>query len=193
MAKASRTSNTANTSKKAVSKKSPAPGTTAQNSALLDFFTDEIKDIYWAEKHLTKTLPKMQKAAVSEQLVNAIADHLLVTKGHVTKLEEVFALLGKKPQGKKCDGMEGLVKEGEGVVEDTEDGSAIRDVGIIISSQKVEHYEIAAYGSLTQLARVLALDEIASILAEILAEEIEADDILTQIAENNINYEAETE
>jgi len=190
---ASRTGNTAIISEKVVSKKSPVHGTTAQNSALLDFFTAEIKDIYWAEKHLTKALPKMQKAAVSEQLVNAIADHLLVTQGHVTKLEEVFALLGKKPQGKKCDGMEGLVKEGEGVVEDTEDGSAIRDVGIIISSQKVEHYEIAAYGNLTQLARVLALDEIASILAEILAEEIEADDILTQIAENNINYEAETE
>ena len=103
---------------------------TAQESALDKFFHDQLKDIYWAEKHLTKALPKMKKAATSEELQEAIENHLAQTEEHVSRLEQVFELIGKKPQAKKCDGMEGLVKEGESVIEETEDGSATRDAGL---------------------------------------------------------------
>lgn len=161
--------------------------------ALQEFLADEIKDIYWAEKHLVKVLPKMQKAATSEALARAIGDHLEVTKTHVTRLEQVFALLGEKVQAKKCDAMEGLAKEGQSIIEDTEDGSATRDVGIILACQKVEHYEIATYGTLSQLANTLGLSDVADILEQTLGEEKEADGALTEIAENNINYEAAQE
>lgn len=164
-----------------------------QNPELMKLFIDEIKDIYWAEKHLTKALPKMRKAASSEELANAIADHLEVTKEQVARLEEIFEMLGKRAQGKKCEAMEGLVMEGEGVIEDTEEGTATRDVGIILAAQKVEHYEIATYGGLATLAKVLGLNEIAEILGQTLSEEKEADELLTQIAENGINYEAAEE
>nr|MDQ3073706.1 ferritin-like domain-containing protein [Bacteroidota bacterium] len=150
-------------------------------------------DIYWAENHLVKALPKMQKAATSTQLANAIGEHLEVTKTHVTRLEQVFELLGKKAQAKKCDAMEGLSKEGEGIIEDTEEGTATRDVGIIMASQKVEHYEIATYGGLTQLAKTLGQTDVADLLAQTLMEEKEADQMLSDIAENDINYEASTE
>jgi len=163
------------------------------NEQLDKFFMDALKDIYWAEKHLTKTLPKMQKAATSEELQQAIDDHLAQTEEHVVRLEQVFEALGKKPQAKKCDGMEGLTKEGESAIEETEDGSATRDVGIIVSAQKVEHYEISAYGSLVQLAKTMGNEEIAAILEKTLEEEKEADQLLTEIAENNINWEAEQE
>jgi len=170
---------------------SSARKTPAQTEpALKELFLDEIKDIYWAEKKLVKTLPKMQKAATSQELANAIAEHLEVTKTHVSRLEEVFELLGEKAQAKKCDAMEGLAKEGESVIEDTEDGTATRDVGIIIAAQKVEHYEIAAYGSLTQLAKTLGMEDVAELLGQTLSEEKEADETLTGIAENDINYEA---
>ena len=163
------------------------------NEQLDKFFVDQLKDIYWAEKHLTKTLPKMQKAATSEELQQAIDDHLAQTEEHVVRLEQVFEALGKKPQAKKCDGMEGLTKEGESAIEETEDGSATRDVGIIVSAQKVEHYEISAYGSLVQLAKTMGNEEVAAILEKTLEEEKEADQLLTEIAENNINWEAEQE
>jgi ferritin-like metal-binding protein YciE len=169
----------------------PAPG--QSNTQLGKFFHDSVKDIYWAEKHLTKALPKMKKAATSAELKKAIEDHLAQTQEHVRRVEQVFALLDKKPQGKKCDAMEGIVKEGESVVEETEDGSATRDVGIIISSQKVEHYEFAAYGGLAQLATTMGLDEIAEIFSTTLEEEKAADQLLTEIAENNVNWEAEQE
>lgn len=161
--------------------------------ALRELFIDELKDIYWAEKHLTKALPKMKKGASSEALSDAIGEHLEVTKVHVQRLEEVFSLLGEKAAAKKCEGMEGLTKEGESVIEETEDGSATRDAGIIISAQKVEHYEISAYGSLRQLALTLGEDEVADILEQTLNEEKEADQLLTSIAENDINYEAAEE
>lgn len=163
------------------------------NTQLEKFFMDALKDIYWAEKHLTKALPKMQKAATSEELQQAIEEHLAQTEEHVARLEQVFEQLGKKAQAKKCDGMEGLTKEGESVIEETEDGSATRDVGIIVSAQKVEHYEISAYGSLVTLAKTMGQEEIADILAQTLEEEKQTDELLTQIAENNINWEAEME
>ena len=169
------------------------PGLSNTDPALMELFVDSIKDIYWAENHLVKALPKMQKAATSTQLANAIGEHLEVTKTHVTRLEQVFELLGKKAQAKKCDAMEGLSKEGEGVIEDTEEGTATRDVGIIMASQKVEHYEIATYGGLTQLAKTLGQTDVADLLAQTLMEEKEADQMLSDIAQNDINYEASTE
>lgn len=159
----------------------------------MEFFIGEIKDIYWAEKHLTKVLPKMRKAATSEELADAIAEHLDVTKTHIARLEEVFEILGKKPQAKKCEAMEGITKEGDSIIEETEQGTATRDVGIILAAQKVEHYEIATYGGLAQLAITLGLNDIAEILTTTLDEEKEADETLTGIAENDINYEAAQE
>lgn len=181
-------------SAKQTAKKSGTTGKSTGNDSMLeDFFYDELKDIYWAEKHLTKALPKMVKAATSEELKNAFSDHLEVTKTHVERLEEVFELLDKKAVAKKCEAMEGLTKEADSIIEDTEKGTATRDVGLIMAAQKVEHYEIATYGGLAQLARTLQKDDIADLLDETLGEEKEADGLLTDIAENDINYEASEE
>ena len=174
-------------------KKSTAASGGKGSSQLEKFFHDQLKDIYWAEKHLTKALPKMQKAATTEEMKQAIEDHLAQTEEQVSRLEQVFEIMGEKPQAKKCDGMEGLVKEGESVVEETEEGSMTRDAGIIVSAQKVEHYEIAAYGSLVQLAKTMGQDEVAEILQTTLDEEKETDKLLTSIAEDDINWEAEQE
>jgi ferritin-like metal-binding protein YciE len=182
------TSTAAESSKSKKQTKSPV-----SDSMLEEFFHGEIKDIYWAEKHLVSTLPKMQKAATSEQLKKAFADHLEVTKGHVKRLEQVFELLGAKPQAKKCDAMDGITKEGESIIEDTEAGTATRDVGLVLAGQKVEHYEISTYGGLTQLAKTLGKNDIADILNATLKEEKEADDLLSTIAENDINYQASEE
>jgi ferritin-like metal-binding protein YciE len=162
-------------------------------SALMELFVDEIKDIYWAEKHLVKALPKMKKAASSEDLQDAFDTHLEQTKVHVSRLEQVFGLLDEKVQAKKCDAMEGLVEEGESIISDTEDGTSTRDVGLILAAQKVEHYEIATYGGLAQIAKTLGREDVAEILGETLAEEKETDELLTGIAEESINFEATAE
>lgn len=164
-----------------------------QDSMLAAFFHGEIKDIYWAEKHLVKTLPKMIKAATSAQLKAAFTNHLAQTKVHCERLEQVFDLLGKKPQAKKCEAMEGITKEGEGIIEETQAGTATRDVGLIFAGQKVEHYEIATYGGLIQLAKTLGMEDCAEIMQQTLNEEKMADDGLTDIAENNINYQSAEE
>jgi ferritin-like metal-binding protein YciE len=156
---------------------------------LRELFVDSLKDIYWAEKALTKALPKMAKNATTENLVTAINDHLEVTKGQVTRLEQVFASVGEKAVAKKCDAMEGLIKEGEGILEETEVG-AVRDAGIIAASQKIEHYEIATYGTLVAFAKTLGEDQAAALLEETLAEEKEADVTLTEAAYNTINFDA---
>lgn len=182
-------------------KKAPATKTRGSNgtaadrshSQLENFFVDSLKDIYWAEKHLIKELPRMQKAATTQELKSAIDEHTAQTEEHVARLEHVFELMGKKAQAKKCDAMEGLIKEGQSVVEETEDGSMTRDVGIIMSAQKVEHYEIAAYGGLVSLATTMGQTEVAEILGITLGEEKEADSLLSGIAENDINWEAEQE
>jgi ferritin-like metal-binding protein YciE len=180
--------------RKGASRKTGKEGSQEEgHSALQELFLDQVKDIYWAEKHLLKALPKMQKAATTEELKSAIENHISQTEAQVGRLEQVFELLEEKPQGKKCDGMAGLVEEGESVIEETEAESATRDVGIIISAQKVEHYEIAAYGGLATLAKTMGRDDIAEILAETLAEEKETDQLLTEIAESNINFAASTE
>ena len=173
--------------------KNAKPNVQVPNSQLQKFFEDSLKDIYWAEKSLVKALPKMQEAATTEELKNAIEEHLAQTETQVGRLEQVFALIGKKAQAKKCDAMEGLIKEGESIIEETEEGSMTRDVGIIMAAQKVEHYEIATYGGLAQIATTMGLEEAADLLNETLEEEKETDELLTEIAENNINWQAEQE
>jgi ferritin-like metal-binding protein YciE len=161
------------------------------HSKLQKLFEDSLKDIYWAEKALTKALPKMAKKATSPELIEAIENHAEETEQQQQKLEQIFELLGKKAQAKKCDAMEGLLKEAEGIMSETEQG-AMRDAGIIAASQKVEHYEIATYGTLRTFANILGLEEAAGILEEILNEEKNADETLTGIAES-INLEAADE
>jgi ferritin-like metal-binding protein YciE len=164
-----------------------------QNSMLEKFVIDMLKDIYYAEKHLLKTLPKMMKAATSDSLKQAFADHAEVTKEQIARLEQAFEIMGKKPQAKKCDAMDGLIAESQSVIEETEKGTMTRDVGLIVSAQKAEHYEIASYGSLVQLTRTMGQDEIADLLEQTLQEEKDTDQLLTQIAENDINLQAEEE
>lgn len=162
-------------------------------SALLKLFTDEIKDLYWAEKHLVKALPKMAKGATSEELKDAIEKHIGETEIHVARLEDVFGILGLKPQAKKCDAMEGLIEEGNSILEDTEEGSMTRDAGIILAAQKAEHYEIATYGTLRVLANTLGLSAAAEIFEATLEEEKATDVGLTVIAESFVNEAAAQE
>ena len=164
-----------------------------KDSRLMEFFYGELKDIYWAEKHLVKTLPKMAKAATSVELKAAFTAHLAETKVHCERLEKVFGMIDMKAQAKKCEAMEGIIKEGEGIIEETEAGTATRDVGLIFAGQKVEHYEIATYGGLVQLAKTLGLEDCADVMTQSLNEEKKADEGLTDIAENNINYESAEE
>lgn len=154
------------------------------------FFIDQLKDIYWAENHLAKALPKMSAAATTPELRVAFEEHLAVTKEQIIRLEQVFELTGKKAEGKKCDAMSGLVMECESIIEDTKDDTLTRDVALIMAAQKVEHYEIASYGGLTQLALTMGWDEIADLLETTLQEEKQTDWHLTSIAEKNINWEA---
>lgn len=165
----------------------------AEGSMLEEFVLDSLKDIYWAEKHLLKALPKMQKAATTDELKQAFGEHLTVTQGHVSRLENVFEIMGKKAQGKKCEAMEGLTKEADSIIEETEKGTMTRDVALICAAQKVEHYEIATYGSLVQLATTLGLTDAADLFQQTLDEEKEADHSLTDIAETKINWEAKEE
>lgn len=165
-------------------------GLKANNSKLEEFFRDEIKDIYWAEKKLVQTLPKLAKAATSEELRNAFTKHLAQTKEHVVRLEEVFKLLGHKPQAKKCDAMAGITEEGASVIEDTEKGTSTRDVALILAGQKAEHYEIATYGGLARIAITLGHKDVARLLETTLKEEKDTDQTLTQLAESSVNENA---
>lgn len=159
---------------------------------LTELYVDSLKDIYWAEKALLKALPKMAKNAESQNLVAAINDHITVTEGQVARLERVFELAGEKAVAKKCEAMDGLIKEGQDIMESTEAGP-VRDAGIIAASQKVEHYEIATYGTLAAFAKTLGQEEAAALLEETLAEEKEADVTLTEAAYNTINFDAADE
>jgi ferritin-like metal-binding protein YciE len=162
-------------------------------SGLKDLFLDELKDIYWAEKHLAKALPKMSKSATSDELRSALEQHLTETESQIQRLEQVFNILGRKAMGKKCEAMEGLVEEGKHMMEETGDGTLTRDAAIISSAQKIEHYEIASYGTLRTLANHLGLSEASNILEGILQEEKNTDVKLTQIAESFVNESAKTE
>lgn len=152
------------------------------SDGLIKLFTEGIKDLYWAENHLIKALPKMAKATSLKKLEEAILDHLEQTKTHIERLEQVFEILGRAPQACKCDAMEGLTKEGEGVIETTDTDTPARDLGIIMASQKVEHYEISAYLGLIKLADSLGYEEISEILNETLIEEEDSDAMLADIA-----------
>jgi ferritin-like metal-binding protein YciE len=158
---------------------------------LKELFVEELRDVYDAEKQLTKALPKMAKAAESQELRTAFEEHLEITRMHVERAEEVFKLLGIAARGKPCEGMKGLIEEGSEVIEELDKGSVL-DAALIASAQKVEHYEIATYGTLATFAEVLNLQDAKDLLGQTLEEEKEADEKLTGIA-GQINPEAETE
>jgi len=173
-----------------VAQKSP---TTAQHSRLRQFFIDQLQDIYWAEKKLVKTLPKLAEAAHSEELRNAFDMHLKETENHVTRIEQAFSMMQEKKDATECPAMKGIVEEGEDIIDETEDRTAQRDVGLIFAGQKAEHYEIATYGAMIELAKEMGQMQIASLLTETLNEEKKADQKLTQLAVSGINREALSE
>lgn len=156
---------------------------------LREALVDEIKDLYNAEKQLTKALPKLAKASTSDELREAFESHLEETEGHVTRLERVFELLDEKPRGKHCAGIAGIIEEGSDMMqEDAED--SVMDAMLIAAGQRAEHYEIGAYGTCIAWAEALDLTEVAQVLGETLAEEKAADEKLTAIAESGINEAA---
>ena len=161
-----------------------------ESSALKEFFIDSLKDMYWAEKNAVKALPRLAKKATSEELRSALETHLAETENQVIKLEQVFATIDQRAQAKKCEAMEGLIKESETIMSETEDGTMTRDVGIIAAAQKMEHYEIASYGTMRTLADVLGMPEASELLNQILEEEKNTDSLLTQIAEGFVNQSA---
>lgn len=157
------------------------------------FFIDELKDILWAEKALLKALPKMRKAATGKELAASFEKHLSETEGQIAIVEQVFEWMGEKPKTKKCDAMEGLISETESIISDTEKGSAIRDAGLILAAQKVEHYEIATYGTLAAFADAMQEPKVAKLLRSILRDEKKSDQTLTALALESINEEASAE
>jgi ferritin-like metal-binding protein YciE len=161
-------------------------------SGLTELFEDGLKDIYWAEKALIKAIPLMAKNATSPELIDALNHHLIETEEQVSRLEQVFDSIGKKATAKKCDAMEGLIEEGKSILEETEPG-VVRDAGIISATQKIEHYEIATYGTLRQFAETLGLTDAAALLELTLDEEKDADKKLTDVAVSAINVEAAEE
>ena len=175
-------------------KPTPARITAAKgNTSLSNFFVEGLKDIYWAEQQLLIALPKMEADATTEELRLAIRKHITETQGQVKRLEKVFSIIGQPVKGKVCFAMQGLIKEAESIMEETEEGSMTRDAAIIMAAQKVEHYEISTYGSLTEYAKTLGLNEAHGLLQLTLDEERMADQGLTLIAQNKINWEAELE
>jgi len=157
---------------------------------LQDLFEDGLKDVLWAEKALLKALPKMEKNATSEKLKRAITQHIQETETHVQRLEACFESIGKKVQAEKCYAMEGLIEEGTSIMEETQSG-AVRDAGIIATAQKLEHYEIATYGTLAAFAKVLEHGQVLKLLLQTLKEEKKCDEVLTSIADTNLNSKAE--
>jgi ferritin-like metal-binding protein YciE len=164
-----------------------------ENSEFHEFFVDELKDIYWAEKHLVKALPKMKKASTSPELAAAFDKHTQETQTHVDTLEKVFELLGEKVVAKKCDAMAGLLEEANGIIEDTSAGTLIRDAGLILAAQKVEHYEIATYGTLRVFAEHMGHADVERLLSQTLENEKATDVALTNVAESFINEQAAAE
>ena len=164
-----------------------------RNSEFHRFFVDELKDIYWAEKHLAKSLPEMQEASTSEELAAAFEKHTQETQTHVATLVQVFEFLGEKAVAKKCEAMKGLLEEADAIISDTETETATRDAGLILAAQKVEHYEIATYGTLCAFAEQMGHTEVAKLLRQTLDNEKNTDVALTKIAESFINEQAMAE
>jgi ferritin-like metal-binding protein YciE len=159
-----------------------------ESNTLKDLYLDELKDLYDAEHQIIKALPKMFEAASSEELQNALTEHLEITKTQAERIEQIFENMGEKARPKKCKGMEGVIKEGSEVIEEIDD-EQVRDAGIIAAAQRVEHYEMAGYGTVRTYATLLGEDEAAELLEQTLNEEKEADQKLTELAEQ-INVEA---
>ena len=159
-----------------------------KENQLRELYVEELRDLYSAEKQLVKALPRMAKAATSSDLRSGFEDHLEQTKGHLSRLEQIFDSLDESPNGKTCKGMEGLIKEGSEMIEEDPEEEQL-DAGLISAAQRVEHYEIAGYGCVRTYAQLLGDDEAVSLLEETLKEEKETDAKLTQLAEN-INVEA---
>jgi ferritin-like metal-binding protein YciE len=166
--------------------KSATRSSKSSKETLEDIFEDTLRDIYWAEKHLTKALTKLSKAAYDEELKDAFETHVQETEWQIGKLEKCFELLGKKAVAKKCEAMEGLIREGEGQIDEHAEGYP-RDAALISAAQKVEHYEISAYGTLRTMANVLGMPQCAEILEQIKDEEADTDIKLTELAEK-INH-----
>lgn len=157
------------------------------------FFLDQLRDIYYAENKIAQSLPKMSEACTTGELKEAFEDHLHQTQRHIKRLEKAFESIGQKAEGKKCEAIEGIAREVENIIDETEEGTLTRDAALIIAAQKVEHYEIATYGGLVQLAITMDLHEAADLLDKTLVEEEDTDARLTEIAENEINLRAEHE
>lgn len=174
-------------------------GKTAQSNGhnkenqLEKFFHDQLKDMYYAEQQLLKALNEMKSACTTEELEDAFDDHLKQTERQVKRLEKVFHVIDQKPEGKKCEAMDGLIKEGKTIISETKEGTMTRDAALIIAAQKIEHYEIATYGGLVALALTLGKHRAADLLEKTLQEEYDTDEKLTDIAESHINFEAEEE
>jgi ferritin-like metal-binding protein YciE len=159
------------------------------DKGLKDLFQDTLKDVYYAEKQILKTLPELEKAAASADLKKAFKKHFTETEGQVERLERVFELCELKPSAKKCDGIEGILKEGDSVLKEF-GGTAAADAGLISSAQAVEHYEITRYGTLRRWAEMLGMDEAAELLGATLEEESKTDDLLTRLADASANKKA---
>jgi ferritin-like metal-binding protein YciE len=162
-------------------------------SRLREFFIEQLQDIYWAEQKLVKTLPKMANAAHSAELREAFNNHLEETRNHVTRIEQAFQMINETADTQECQAMKGIIKEGEDIIDETEDETAQRDVGLIFAGQKAEHYEIATYGGLVQLAKTMGQTDVANLLQQTLQEEKAADQKLTEIAETSSNEAAARE
>jgi ferritin-like metal-binding protein YciE len=161
-------------------------------NGLKELYIDELKDLYSAESQMVKALPKMAKAASSAELRQGFEKHLEQTRGHVQRLEQIFEALDESPKGKKCMGMQGLVEEGGEAIDDDDFEGAVKDAALIGAAQRVEHYEIAAYGTTCEFARLLGESEQLSLLEQTLEEEKETDEKLTELSKN-INRQANNE
>ncbi|HEX2969141.1 MAG TPA: ferritin-like domain-containing protein [Bacteroidales bacterium] len=166
--------------------------TKKETGLIHELFEHQLQDIYWAEKEIDKFMPKIVGQVTSNELKQVFQEHMKVTKGQIKRLDNIFEIIGSKAKGEKCDGMEGLIKEAEKIVQEAEQG-IVRDAFIIGAVQKVEHYEMASYGTLKALATIIGEFEVASLLGETLEEEKDADMNLTEVAENLVNVEAASE
>lgn len=195
MATTTKTSDTKSSATKKTKTNTKPTGKTGkmEDSEFHKFFVDGLKDLYWAEKHLVKALPKMKKASTSPELAAAFEKHTEETQMHIERLEQVFELMGEKASAKKCDAMEGLLEEADGIIEDTDAGTLVRDAGLILAAQKVEHYEIASYGTLRTFAGNMGHTDAMELLQQTLDNEKETDLALTEIAENYVNEQAAEE
>lgn len=158
---------------------------------LEELFIHELEDLYSAEQQILKALPKMADAAVSDELRQALEEHLEQTRNQVSRLEQIFEELGEEPENMVCKGMKGLIEEGKEVIKDSEEDNAVRDAALIMAAQRVEHYEISGYGSARHHAKILGHKQAESLLSETLEEEKEADKMLNDLAINSINQQAE--